>query len=83
LAAALARLAVFVANDTGPMHIAAAVGTPVVLLLDRRAPETYIPLNGPKHVIYSGTIPEISVTDVYAATRALLAGGRVETLFAS
>ena len=83
LAAALARLAVFVSNDTGPMHIAAAVGTPVVLLLDRRAPETYIPLNEPKHVIYSGTIPEISVTEVYAATRALLAGGRVETLFAS
>ena len=36
VAAAQARLAVFVANDTGPMHIAAAVGTPVVLLLDRR-----------------------------------------------
>ena len=32
LAAAQARLAAFVSNDTGPMHVAAAVGTPVVLL---------------------------------------------------
>ncbi len=83
LAAALARLAVFVSNDTGPMHIAAAVGTPVVILLDRRAPDTYIPLNESKRVIYSATIPEMSVEDVYAATRALLAAGRVETLIAS
>lgn len=83
LAAALARLAVFVSNDTGPMHIAAAVGTPVVILLDRRAPDTYIPLNEPKRVIYSATIHEISVEHVYAATRALLGVGRVETLIAS
>ena len=83
LAAALARLAVFVSNDTGPMHIAAAVGTPVVILLDRRAPDTYIPLNEPKRVIFSTTIPEMPVEDVYAATRALLGAGRVETLIAS
>jgi ADP-heptose:LPS heptosyltransferase len=83
LAAALARLAVFVSNDTGPMHIAAAVGTPVVILLDRRAPDTYIPLNESKRVIFSTTIPEMPVEDVYAATRALLGAGRVETLIAS
>jgi len=83
LAAAEARLAVLVANDTGPMHIAAAVGTPVVLLLDRRAPESYIPLGDQHRVIYSGTIPEITVEEVYSATRALLAGGRTATLFAS
>jgi ADP-heptose:LPS heptosyltransferase len=82
LAAALARLAVFVSNDTGPMHIAAAVGTPVVVLLDRRAPDTYIPLNESKRVIYSKTIPEMPVEDVYAETRALLGAGRVETLIA-
>ncbi len=83
LAAALARLAVFVSNDTGPLHIAAAVGTPVVILLDRRAPDTYIPLNEPKRVIYSATIPEMSVAEVYAETRALLGAGRIETLIAS
>lgn len=83
LAAAQARLSVFVSNDTGPLHVAAAAGTPVVLLLDRRAPETYVPVNQPKHVIYNATVPEISVAEVYEATRALLAAGRTATLFAS
>ena len=83
LAAAQARLAVFISNDTGPLHIAAAVGAPIVLLLDRRAPETYIPLSDPKRVIYNTTIPEIPVEEVYEAARALLAAGRTATLFAS
>ena len=83
LAAAQARMAVFVSNDTGPMHIAAAVGTPVVLLLDRRAPESYLPLGDHHRILYSGTIPEISVDEVYEATRALLAGERTARLFAT
>ncbi|HEY3027773.1 MAG TPA: glycosyltransferase family 9 protein [Pyrinomonadaceae bacterium] len=83
LAAAQARLAVFVSNDTGPMHIAAAVGSPLVLLLDTRAPESYLPRAARQRVIYSSTIPEIRVEEVYAATRELLASARTETLFAS
>lgn len=83
LAAALARLAVFVSNDTGPLHIAAAVGAPIVLLLDGRAPESYIPLGEAKRVISAAAISEIPVEQVYEATRALLAAGRLETLFAS
>ncbi len=84
LAVALARLSVFVSNDTGPMHIAAAVGTPIVVLLDRRAPDTYVPLSDPKRIVYSsGAIPEISVADAYAATRELLGASRTASLFAS
>lgn len=83
LVAAQARLSVFVSNDTGPLHIAAAVGTPIVLLLDQRAPETYVPINEPKQVIYNAVIGEIAVADVYEATRALLAAGRTASLFAS
>ncbi|HXD34355.1 MAG TPA: glycosyltransferase family 9 protein [Pyrinomonadaceae bacterium] len=83
LAAAQARLAMLVSNDTGPMHIAAAVGTPVVLLLDRRAPESYLPLGDQHRVIYSSTIPEITVDEVYEVARALLASGRTANLFAS
>ena len=83
LASLQARLSVFVSNDTGPLHIAAAVGAPVVLLLDERAPASYIPLSEPKRVIQHGAISGISVEEVYEAARALLAAGRVEKLFAS
>jgi len=83
LAAAQARLAAFVSNDTGPMHVAAAVGTPVVLLLDRRAPQSYLPLGDQHRVIYNNTIPEIEIDEVYTATRSVLAAGRTESLFAS
>lgn len=83
LASAQARLAVFVSNDTGPVHIAAAVGVPIVLLLDSRAPDSYFPLNESKRTIYGKPIANIAVEEVYDATRALLASGRVETLFAS
>jgi len=83
LASAQARLSVFVSNDTGPIHIAAAVGSPVVLLLDKRAPESYLPRAQRQRVIYSSTISEITVAEVYAAAEELLAGTRAETLFAS
>jgi ADP-heptose:LPS heptosyltransferase len=83
LAAAQARLAAFVSNDTGPMHIASAVGTPVVLLLDKRAPESYLPQGDRHRVIYSSVISDITVDEVYAATRSILASGRTATLFAS
>jgi len=43
LAAVLERLAVFVTGDTGPMHLAAAVGTPVVALFGPSDPVRYAP----------------------------------------
>ena len=83
LASAQARLAAFVSNDTGPMHIASAVGTPVVLLLDKRAPDTYLPLGERHRTVCKSVISEIAVEEVYEATRAVLASGRTATLFAS
>jgi len=48
--AALARrCAVFVSNDTGPMHLAAAVGTPVVAIIGPTDPGTTGPIG--EHVI--------------------------------
>lgn len=82
LAAAQARLAAFVSNDTGPMHIASAVGTPVVLLLDKRAPESYLPQGDRHRVIYNSVIGDITVDEVYTATRSILASGRTAALFA-
>jgi len=82
LAAAQARLAAFVSNDTGPMHIASAVGVPVVLLLDKRAPESYLPQGDRHRVIYNNVIDDITVDEVYAATRSILTSARAATLFA-
>lgn len=83
VAAAQARLSLFVSNDTGPMHIASAVGTPVVLLLDKRAPKSYLPQGDHHRIIYSGVIDDITVDEVYAAARTVLTGNRSATLFAS
>ena len=83
LAAAQARLAVFVANDTGPVHIAAAVVTPIVVLIGRPTPHAYIPLAESKRLIFSPGVHTIAVEEVYGATRELLAAERMATLFAS
>jgi ADP-heptose:LPS heptosyltransferase len=83
LASALARLAVFVSNDTGPMHVATAVGTSVVALLDRPTPHSFIPIEPRHRIIYSNRISEMTADEVYGATRELLAAGRTASLFAS
>jgi ADP-heptose:LPS heptosyltransferase len=83
LAAAQARLAVFISNDTGPVHIAAAVGTPVVVLIDLPTPHAYIPLGASQRLMFSERVTAIEVEDVYTATRALLTAGRTASLFAS
>ena len=83
LAAAQARLAVFVSNDTGPVHIAAAVGAPIVVLIGRLTPHAYIPLANSKRLIFSEGVHTIAVEEVYAATREMLAVERMTTLFAS
>ncbi len=83
LAAAQSRLAAFVSNDTGPVHIAAAVGTPVVVLIDLPTPHAYVPLADAHRLMFSESVAEIEVDDVYAATRELLTAGRTSSLFAS
>lgn len=70
--AATSRLTVFVANDTGPLHLASAAGIPSVVVLDERAPAIYLPLTEKLRAVRSGKIDEIQVDDVYAATLHLL-----------
>lgn len=50
LAALLARCAVLVTNDTGPMHVAQAVGTPIVAVFGPTDPVTTPPY-GDRHTI--------------------------------
>jgi ADP-heptose:LPS heptosyltransferase len=52
LGAVIARLALLVTNDTGPAHIAYALGTPTVTIFGAATPERYGPLqNGPYRVL--------------------------------
>jgi lipopolysaccharide heptosyltransferase II len=51
LAAVLERMAVFVTGDTGPMHLAAAVGTPVVAVFGPSDPARWGPLASAARIV--------------------------------
>src|SRR5947209_3561184 len=72
LAAALAQLTCFVSNSTGPMHIAAATGTPVVMLLPSLTPDSFTPVGEGHHIVFSRSLEELKVSEVYNATRAMV-----------
>jgi predicted lipopolysaccharide heptosyltransferase III len=54
LAALLRRATLFVGNDNGPMHIAAAMGTPVIGLFGPSDPRVWGPVGEGHAVIYKG-----------------------------
>ena len=54
LAALLKRCRLFVSNDNGPMHVAAAVGTPVVALFGPTDPAEWGPWGEGHLVLYKG-----------------------------
>jgi heptosyltransferase-1 len=56
LPALLASSAVLLTNDSGPMHIAAAVGTPVVALFGPTNPTRTGPY-GPRHIVLQHKVP--------------------------
>lgn len=56
LAALLAQFDVFLCHDSGPMHIAAAVGTPVVALFGSQNATIWRPL-GERHAILQTPLP--------------------------
>jgi lipopolysaccharide heptosyltransferase II len=51
-AAYLESCALFIGNDSSPMHLAAAVGTPVIAIFGPTSPQEYgpYPLDDPKHI---------------------------------
>jgi ADP-heptose:LPS heptosyltransferase len=82
LAAAAAPLSVFVSNDTGPMHVAAAVGTPVVILMQHHPMfNCYIPVGDRHRVVAASTIEAITVEAAYAAARSAFSTERASSLF--
>jgi ADP-heptose:LPS heptosyltransferase len=65
----LARAKLLVTNDTGPMHLAAAVGTPTVSFFGPEAPERYGP-TGEGHVVLrtpAACAPCLSSTNMKSA----------------
>lgn len=72
LVAAASLLRVLVSNDTGVAHIGTIAGAALVLILDERAPLTYLPLTEKIRVVRSGTIDEIPVEEVFRASRSFL-----------
>jgi ADP-heptose:LPS heptosyltransferase len=62
----------FVGNDSGPAHIAAAFGVPVVVLFGSSDPVTWAPWRTESQVLTAaGGIGGISVSNVIAAAEAL------------
>jgi len=51
LAAVIERLAVLVTGDTGPMHLAAAVGTPVIALFGPSVSSRYAPRSAASRIV--------------------------------
>jgi len=54
LPALMKKCRVFVGNDAGPMHMAAAVGCPVVALFGPTDPAVWGPYGKQCHTIYKG-----------------------------
>ena len=81
LVSAQARLTLFISNDTGPVHVAAAVGTPVIVLFDRPDPHSYTPVGDQHRIIFSPSVHNISVAEVYRTAHELLAISRTDKLF--
>lgn len=70
-AAALSKLRILISNDTGAAHLGAIVGAPLVLIMDKGAPLTYLPLAEKLAVINSGKLNEIGVEEVFRAAEKL------------
>jgi heptosyltransferase I len=81
LISAQARLTLFISNDTGPSHTAAAAGAPVLVLMDQPTLHNYIPIGEQLRVMGATRIKDITVEQVYKAAHELLATNRMEKLF--
>lgn len=75
-AEACSRTAAFVTNDSGPAHIAGLAGVPVVIVMDERAPLTYLPLGRRVAYVNNSTLDRIDVASVTAAVESALVSTR-------
>lgn len=76
LAGWLGSARIYIGNDSGITHLAAAVGTPVVAIFGPTDPELWAP-RGDRVRIVNGTLDDIDVDRVLDVTRALARHPRV------
>ncbi len=74
LAGVLAEAAVFVGNDSGVAHLAAAIGTPTVALFGPTSETHFSPLGRCVRCVAAETMDDISVARVLDAVRTLQGG---------
>lgn len=74
LAGLLERAALFVGNDSGPGHLAAALGTPTLSIFGPTDPRVWRPLHPRARVIRAaaGQLESIGVEEVFAAAMEIL-----------
>jgi ADP-heptose:LPS heptosyltransferase len=66
------------------VHVAAAMNTPTVVLVNRPTPNGYAPVGSHHHVIYAQSLNALTVEEVYNAThRVLNRTNRTASIFAS
>jgi ADP-heptose:LPS heptosyltransferase len=83
LVSAQARLTVLISNDTGPAHLAAAAGAPVIVILDSPTPHSFVVRGDQHRLIFGAQIAKITVDEVYQAAHELIALNRTDNLFYS
>lgn len=64
MGAAIARMALLVTNDSGPAHIAYALGTPTVTLFGTTSPDEWGPLDAARHAVIAGSLERLSADEV-------------------
>jgi heptosyltransferase III len=72
LACWLAKARVYIGNDSGITHLAAAVGTPVVAIFGATDPAVWAPRGDRVRVVSSGSLDGIEVDEVLEVARKLL-----------
>jgi hypothetical protein len=71
LAGVLALAGGYVGNDSGPTHLAAAVGTPTLALFGPSEPAHFAPRGRKVRLLHAASLPDLSPADVLAAVQAL------------
>jgi ADP-heptose:LPS heptosyltransferase len=72
LVSSLSRLSLLVSNDTGPAHVAALTGIPIVLLRHSASPDRYLPLTRDLAVHRGENLGDIPVASVFSSVVTML-----------